>query len=129
MSVSCPKCGSRFLRDSRARNFREKIDQLWLVFPLRCLDCKTRFIARTWILSDYRFARCPRCRRMDLNAWTGKTYEPPFFMGLKVSFGAKKWRCEYCRFNFASFRPRKEVFSFKRWQKLQEALKAAANDD
>jgi hypothetical protein len=56
---------------------------------------------------------------MDLNAWTGKTYTPPFFMGLKVSMGARKWRCEYCRLNFASFRPRKEVFTFRRWEKWQ----------
>ena len=27
-------------------------------------------------------------------------------------------RCEYCRFNFASFRRRKEVFTFKRWEKI-----------
>ena len=57
---------------------------------------------------------------MDLNGWTGKTYTPPFFfVGLKVQFGAKKWRCEYCRLNFASFRPRKEVFTFKRWLNRQ----------
>jgi hypothetical protein len=56
---------------------------------------------------------------MDLNGWTGKTFTPPFFMGLKVRLGARKWRCEYCRVNFASFRPRKEVFTFKRWQNLQ----------
>jgi hypothetical protein len=57
---------------------------------------------------------------MDLNGWTGKTYTPPFFMGLKVSFGAWKWRCEYCRLNFASFRRRKEIFTFSRWKKIQE---------
>ena len=87
--------------------------------PLRCLDCKTRFVARTFVLSDLRYASCPKCHRMDLNGWTGKTYEPPFFMGLKVGLGAKKWRCEYCRLNFASFRPRKEVFTFKRWLNRQ----------
>lgn len=56
---------------------------------------------------------------MDLNGWTGKTYtDPPFWVAFKVSFGARKWRCEYCRLNFASFRKRKEVFTFKRWKKF-----------
>lgn len=56
---------------------------------------------------------------MDLNGWTGKTYvDPPFWVALKVSFGARRWRCEYCRLNFASFRRRKEVFTFKRWKKF-----------
>jgi len=86
--------------------------------PLRCIDCETRFIGRTFLWGDLFYARCPMCMRMDLNGWTGKTYvDPPFWVALKVSFGARKWRCEYCRFNFASFRKRKEVFTFKRWKK------------
>jgi hypothetical protein len=56
---------------------------------------------------------------MDLNGWTGKTYtNPPFWVAFKVAFGARKWRCEYCRLNFASFRRRKEVFTFKRWKRF-----------
>ena len=102
MSIACPKCGSRFLRESRPRTGKERADRLRLISPLRCLDCQTRFVARTLVLSDLRYAHCPKCRRMDLNGWTGKTYQPPLFMGLKVWLGAKKWRCEYCRLNFAS---------------------------
>ncbi len=122
MSTACPKCGSRFLRESRPRDFSEKINRLRFVSPLRCMDCKTRFIARTLVLSDLLYARCPKCFRMDLNSWTGKTYEPPFFMGLKISSGAKRWRCEYCRLNFASFRQRKEIFTFKRWKNRDAQL-------
>jgi hypothetical protein len=55
---------------------------------------------------------------MDLNGWTGKTYRPPFWMGLKIRLGANRFRCEYCRFNFASFRRRSEAFTFKRWEKM-----------
>ena len=119
MSLSCPSCGSRFLSESRPRNWRESLNRLRLISPLRCSDCRTRFIARTVILSDLLYARCPCCCRMDLNGWTGKTYEPPFFVGLKVALGAHRWRCEYCRVNFASFRPRKEVFTFNRWVNRQ----------
>lgn len=124
MSLACPKCGSRFLRDSRPRNFKEKWNRLRFISPLRCLDCKTRFVTRTLILSDLRYARCPVCKRMDLNGWTGKTYTPPFFMALKVTLGGKKWRCEYCRLNFSSFRQRKEVFTFKRWKNREAAMAA-----
>jgi hypothetical protein len=56
---------------------------------------------------------------MDLNGWTGKTHKsPPFRVALKVALGARKFRCEYCRLNFASFRRRKEAFTFKRWKKF-----------
>jgi len=117
MPVECPKCGSRYLRDSQPRTVAEKMGKFRFISPLRCLDCKTRFVAKTLVWSDVLFARCPTCLRMDLNAWSGKTYEPPFWMKLKISFGAKRWRCEYCRKNFVDFRPRKEVFSFKRWER------------
>jgi endogenous inhibitor of DNA gyrase (YacG/DUF329 family) len=124
MSVSCPKCGSRFLRESRSRP-DEKIP--WLSSSLRCDDCQTRFIAKTFVLSELKWARCARCQRMDLNGWTGRTYEPPFFTGLKVKLGAHRWRCEYCRWNFASWRPRKEIFTFSRWQKLQAGKDLSAS--
>lgn len=119
MSTACPKCGSRYLRPSRARNFSELLGQLRFRTPLRCVDCNTRFIGRTFVWEDLFYARCPGCLRMDLNGWTGKTYvDPPLGVALKVSFGAHRWRCEYCRLNFASFRRRKEVFTFKRWKKF-----------
>lgn len=92
--------------------------RLWFVTPLRCLDCKTRSVMQTVILRDLLYARCPCCYRMDLNGWTGKTYEPPLWMKLKILFGANRWRCEYCRMNFADFRKRKEIFSFKRWERM-----------
>ncbi|MES1256830.1 MAG: hypothetical protein ABUS51_00310 [Acidobacteriota bacterium] len=89
------------------------------ISPLRCLDCKTRFVTSTLNLGDMWYAHCPRCDRMDLNQWTGKNYEPPFLTNLMITFGANRWRCEYCRINFSSFRKRKEVFTFKRWQNLK----------
>jgi hypothetical protein len=88
------------------------------ISPLRCLDCKTRFVASTLSLGDMIYAHCPQCDRMDLNQWTGKNFDPPLCTGLLVSFGANRWRCEYCRINFSSFRKRKEVFTFKRWRNM-----------
>ena len=95
------------------------LGKLRFISPLRCLDCNKRFVGRTLIWQDLLYARCPMCLRMDLNGWTGKTYtDPPFWVAFKVGLGACKWRCEYCRLNFASFRRRKEVFTFKRWARF-----------
>lgn len=119
MSTACPKCGSRYLRPSRKRSFSERLGTLRLVSPFRCLDCKVRFFAPSIVWADLFYAKCPRCHRMDLSGWTGKTYRyPPFWVAFKVALGANKFRCEYCRFNFASFRRRREVFTFRRWKRF-----------
>jgi hypothetical protein len=104
------------VRPSRTRNLSEQLGVFRNRSPFRCRDCKERFIAPTFVWRDLFYARCPTCQRMDLNGWTGKTYTPPFWVGLKVTLGAHKFRCEYCRCNFAAFRRRKEVFTFKRWK-------------
>lgn len=117
MALACPECGSRDLRPARYLNFGERLNALRFVSPLRCRDCRTRFVSRTVFLSDLFYARCPKCDRMDLNGWTGKTHKARGWLAMKVVLGAHKWRCEYCRRNFASFRPRKEIFTFSRWKK------------
>jgi hypothetical protein len=63
------------------------------------------------------YARCPECDRMDLNGWTEKTFTASGWTAIKATLGAHRWRCEYCRINFASFRSRKEPFTFRRWKK------------
>ena len=122
MPLECPKCGSRYLRESQPRTVAERAGKLKFLAPLRCMDCKTRFVARTLVFRDMFFAKCPDCLRMDLNSWSGKTYDPPLMMRIKISLGAQRWRCEYCRKNFVDFRPRKEIFSFKRWEKRGAGL-------
>jgi hypothetical protein len=117
MALACPKCGSRHLRPARYQNLSERWNALRFISPLRCRDCKTRFVSKTIFLEDLFYARCPECDRMDLNGWTGKTHQPTGWTALKVNLGAHKWRCEYCRLNFASFRVRKEIFTFSRWKK------------
>lgn len=120
MPVTCPKCSSRFLKVSRPRGAKEKLNVFRFVLALRCGDCRTRFTANTLIPGDLKWAKCPRCERMDLNMWTRERFESDWMTRVKMNLGAHLWRCEYCRLNFASFRPRHEVFSFRRWQKLQE---------
>jgi hypothetical protein len=54
---------------------------------------------------------------MDLSLWSEKDCRISAFMALRMSLGAKPYRCEYCRINFVSFRRRHEKFTFKRWAK------------
>lgn len=124
--MECPHCGSRFLRPSSPRDLRERVRSWLFLMPARCNDCSTRFVIDTLGLAHLRFAKCPKCERMDLNKWTGDTFQPRGKTKWKIALGAKRFRCEYCRLNFSSFRTRKEVFSFRRWKKLEEARLAAS---
>ncbi len=115
MPVSCPKCGSRLINLSRLRSARERIGALFGTRPLRCGDCRTRFIARTFAWRDHLFSHCPRCFRMDLNLWQPGHFHASGWMRFLLQVGGFRYRCEYCRLNFVSLRRRKERFSFKRW--------------
>jgi len=123
MTVSCPRCGSRFLKIARRRTLREKLKDLFGVSPLRCGDCDMTFVARTWDPAVLAYSRCPRCLRMDLNIWTNEQYWPSSFMKLLIKLGAHPWRCEYCRLNFVAFRPRREAFTFNRWRERNQDAK------
>jgi DNA-directed RNA polymerase subunit RPC12/RpoP len=120
MTVCCPNCGSRYLKPSRRRNLGEFLRDLVGISTLRCADCGERFVARTWHPSAFLYSRCPKCLRMDLNVWTEQQYWPSAWMKLQIKMGAHPWRCEYCRHNFVSFRPRIEVFSFTRWKQRSQ---------
>jgi hypothetical protein len=52
-----------------------------------------------------------------LNHWLPEHWSPGFWIRFRIAFGAKRYRCEYCRVNFVSLRPRKEAFTFRRWRK------------
>ena len=119
MAVSCPDCGSRYINLARFRSLSERLRALSGTRPLRCTDCKTRFTGKTVSLHDLRFAKCPRCYRMDLNVWYQEHFRAPVWMLLKIALGGRRLRCEYCRVNFVSVRLRKEHFSFNRWTRQQ----------
>lgn len=124
MLIACPRCGSRNLRYARLRSFAERC-WTWLgIRPLRCRDCRFRFVDRTWRLTHWMFARCPRCWRMDLALWSERGAHVGPLADLCLRLGAKPLRCEYCRINFVSFRRRHEKFSFKRWAKLRKSRDA-----
>jgi ribosomal protein S27E len=110
------------------RTTRERLNRFRFISPLRCKDCRNRFISRTVFPEDMFFARCPECDRMDLNRWSGRTSRPMGWTKIKVAFGAYKWRCEYCHLNFASFRKRKEAFTFNRWKRRNPGFAAEKKD-
>lgn len=105
--LHCPSCGSYNLRYARLRTRSERFWRWLGIRPLRCRDCRLRFVARTLRPEEARYARCPRCWRMDLSRWSLEDYRPSAFSRLLLRLGANRWRCEYCRHNFVSFRPRK----------------------
>jgi len=110
----CPKCGSRNLRISRVRSFAERLRTVAGIFPFRCRQCDTRFPAAIWSLSAWRYARCPKCLRMELSTWSEQYYHPPLGTVVKLRLGATPYRCEFCRCNFASYRACKERFSWRK---------------
>lgn len=124
MPLSCPNCSSRNLRYARIRSFPERVWACLGIRPLRCRDCRLRFIERTWRLRTARFARCPRCWRMDLGRWSPDDYRTGPGTRLLLALGAHPYRCAYCRTNFVSFRHRKEHY---RRHTPSEAAQTAGN--
>lgn len=114
MPLWCPVCKSRNLRYSRIRSLNERLWSWVGVRPLRCRDCRRRFIDRTWRITDVRYARCPRCWRQDLGRWSPEDYRTPLVRRMLLTLGANPLRCEYCRVNFVSFRKRKERYRARR---------------
>lgn len=81
------------------------------IHPLRCRDCQYRFQSRVWRLADLRYSRCPRCYGTVLSSWSESHYIARFWTTVLLRLGAKRLRCEFCRCNFAGFRPVKVVYS------------------
>jgi len=125
--VSCPQCGSKHLRFSKIRGVGAKLRSIVGILPFRCRKCDHRFDAAIWSLSAVRYARCPKCLRMELSTWSEQYYHPPASTVLKLRLGATPYRCEFCRCNFASFRACKERFSWRR-RKQQAQAQAQENE-
>jgi hypothetical protein len=113
LDIACPRCGSKNIRSSLSRSLSERIRKLLGFFQLRCKDCDLRFGKQIWDPKNAFYAKCPRCYRMDLSAWTTRYYHAPTRWLIYLKLGAKTHRCEYCRHNFVSFRPAKMKFAGK----------------
>jgi hypothetical protein len=100
----------RDVKMANRRGFGENLRGIFGWYPLRCRRCKTRWETSIWEGGAWRYARCPRCYRQELTFWSETHYNPPVSVRFWLALGAKHIRCEACRHNFASFRPRKEKF-------------------
>lgn len=109
--TECPRCGSREVRQAHSRSVIERIGALFGFHPARCRDCTHRFLAKPFDLMKARWAKCPRCYRMDLTIWDPKYYHVSSWAKLRLALGANRWRCESCRCNFVSFRPRQRKYA------------------
>lgn len=119
---TCPACQSRNLRFSRARTAAERLGKLAGLSPVRCRDCQHRFIQSVWGFRSILYARCPRCHRMNLSSWSETHYNIRWTMRLKLLMGARRFRCEPCRCNFASFRRLKERYRAPRYRPADSSL-------
>jgi hypothetical protein len=117
IEIACPECGTRDVRVSQTRGAVERIRQIFGVYPLRCKRCNTRFRGAIWKPTLIRYARCPKCYRMELSTWSEQYYHPPFRTLVLLRLGATPYRCEFCRCNFASFRACKERFLWRKHRK------------
>jgi hypothetical protein len=108
--TTCPKCCSADVRHARDRRLREKLASLLGFQAAKCHDCAHRFLARPFGFMKARWAKCPRCYRMDLSTWDPKYYRVSGWSSLMVTLGANRWRCESCRCNFISYRPRQRKY-------------------
>jgi len=120
MIEACPQCGSSNIRFAHMRTPAERAAIVFGVRPLRCRDCRARFKARVWKLSEAAYARCSRCWRTDLASWSPSQYRVSFFKSLLLFLGANPYRCEYCRHNFVTFRIRKQRYVSAKTRSLQD---------
>ncbi len=104
--LACPKCGSENLRRSKRQSLAEIGNMLFGAYPFRCLECGTRSWISVWMFSKLGTAKCPKCLRSNLLAWPEKFYRPTLWRRVQFTLGAHRYRCEACRYNFVSFRPR-----------------------
>jgi DNA-directed RNA polymerase subunit RPC12/RpoP len=76
------------------------------IYPFRCLGCNRRVWVNVWLFSQLRYAKCPNCLGHELTNWPRSHYRVSVWSNLLMTFGAHRYRCAGCRYNFLSFRPR-----------------------
>jgi DNA-directed RNA polymerase subunit RPC12/RpoP len=100
----CERCGSSRVRRSQRRTVLHYARMLLGSYQLHCLDCEHRFWVNVLLISKVFHAKCPKCLEMRLDRWDAKHYHVPRWKTLLIRLGARRYRCNRCRFNFVSFR-------------------------
>jgi hypothetical protein len=57
--------------------------------------------------------------RYELTRWNEEYRRPPVYNRLKLLLGAHRYRCEFCRVNFASFRRARKIYTWKQYQQMR----------
>lgn len=104
MAFVCPECGGRELRLSRTHGVVDSLGKMLGIYPIRCSGCGMRFRRRIASLLDVLYTKCPRCGKTELTSWSEEYFHPPLSYRLKILIGARRKRCNYCRYNFVSWR-------------------------
>jgi hypothetical protein len=102
--VICPRCESYNCFRSHRRKTEYALSILGLL-PWRCADCQKRFYGRRVPLRLVVRAHCSRCGNLELESIQRKKLEHSVGARLATYLGARALRCDYCRYNFASWRP------------------------
>jgi hypothetical protein len=121
MAFQCPTCGSRRLRFSNPRCWQESVLNWLGWYAARCRDCEARFLGHLLMPDSWLYAKCPRCYRTDLSTWDDRHIRPRTRTKIMLLLGAERMRCEACRCNFASFRPRKMWYRRGKPQELESS--------
>lgn len=114
------------MRISQSRDFAEKVSRFLGLYPMRCKNCDARFRGSIWAVTEFIYARCPRCYRTTLTTWDPRYYAPGPMTVFLMSLGAKRVRCDACRYNFVSFR---RVKNYGSWRKANKHTQEALEED
>jgi DNA-directed RNA polymerase subunit RPC12/RpoP len=106
-SGACPYCGGLRIGLSRRRGLREHLLAFLGVAIYRCRRCDKRFSIHPFHWSAWYYAHCPKCWGTNLSPYNERFVRPGRRQRIKMLLGAKPSFCNTCRWNFATFRPRR----------------------
>jgi DNA-directed RNA polymerase subunit RPC12/RpoP len=104
----CHQCGKTLRRVQRTL-----LEKILFGSAYQCHDCGSRVYDPNLLLIDFRkYASCPSCGTAKITPRSStdpieKVYRSPFSF-FRRKFGAKLYRCQYCRLQFHDFRELRE---------------------
>ncbi len=102
----CPRCGSYDCLRSH-RRLPEYLLSAFGILPWRCFDCKRRFYGRKVPFRYLLYAHCAQCGNLDLMPIRHDRLGGGWLAWLALHLGARALRCDDCRNNFVTWRPKR----------------------